>query len=380
MKPAMKLGILGGGQLGMMMCEAAKKLKIDTYVIDQDSECSARNVADHFFHQSEPGLLGSQSSLNTVGSKIEVLTLDIEKVDLENIADVEKEIGIRCLPSVQTLEIIQDKYLQKKFFGEKGIRVTPFYEISTGHELLKKQGRCMAKRKIGGYDGQGNRIITTADELKTLDSNWYLEEMISLKAELAVLIGRYQDGTIVTYPVVEMDFDPRRNINTRVLCPARISVEVTDLVASTAIRAIKEINGVGIFGVEFFMSTSGEVFLNEIACRPHNSGHYTIEGCNVSQFETHLRAVCGLPPIEVKMKSPTVMVNLLGEPDASGEPLLQGEEQIDSDPEIGFHWYRKSTVKPFRKMGHYTVCKSTLEKALEKASQLQKQVKVVSKK
>lgn len=266
------------------------------------------------------------------------------------------------------MELIQDKYEQKKLLDEKGIPVPKYKSVETKEDLKSFGLPVIQKAKKGGYDGKGVMLLRTEEDLENcIKVESFIEELVDIDKELAIIVARNIEGQIAAYPVVEMLFDERVNICDIVMAPARISEEIEKKAKEIAIKSIEVLDGVGIFGVEMFLTKQGEILLNEIAPRPHNSGHYTFESCATSQFEQIIRAVTNLPLGSTKLISPSVMVNLLGEEGYEGEPFIEGIHDALEIPELSFHFYGKKETKPFRKMGHITVLDENLDVALKKA-------------
>ena len=368
----LKLGIIGGGQLGKIMSQKAKKMGFHVTILDPTFNCPAAQVSDKHimggFHDKE--------KLEQLVQETHVTTFETEHVDTTILKRL-YDNGHNIHPSPYVMELIQNKYKQKKLLDEKGIPVPKYKDVATGEDLASFGFPVIQKTKLEGYDGKGVLMIKTQADVKNcLRSDSFIEELVDIDKELAVIVARNIEGEIKCYPVVEMLFDDRTNICDIVMAPANISKEIEKKVIDISIDAIKVLDGVGIFGVELFLTHSGEVLVNEIAPRPHNSGHYTVEACATSQFEQIIRAVTNLPLGSTKLISPAVMVNLLGEAGFEGEPVIEGIHEALEIPELSFHFYAKSFTKPFRKMGHITVLDDDIEKALEKAMKAKKILKV----
>jgi 5-(carboxyamino)imidazole ribonucleotide synthase len=276
------------------------------------------------------------------------------------------------------MELIQNKYEQKKLLDEKGIPVPAYKDVKTPEDLTSFGFPVVQKTKLGGYDGQGVQVLKSQEDANTkaIQAESFIEEMVDIDKELAIIVARNIEGEIKCYPVVEMLFDERVNICDSVMAPANISKEIEEKSIEVSIKAIQALDGVGIFGVELFLTKSGEVQVNEIAPRPHNSGHYTVEACATSQFEQIIRAVTNLPLGSTKLISPAVMINLLGEVGYEGEPFIEGIHDALEIPELSFHFYGKSFTKPFRKMGHVTVLDDDINEALNKANKAKQILKI----
>lgn len=369
---SLKLGIIGGGQLGKIMSQKAKKMGFHVTILDPTFNCPAAQVSDKHimggFHDKE--------KLEQLVQETHVTTFETEHVDTSILKKL-FDNGHNIHPSPYVMELIQNKYEQKKLLDEKGIPVPKYKNIKTDDDLASFGFPVIQKTKMEGYDGKGVLMIKTpADVKNSLRAESFIEELVDIDKELAVIVARNIEGEIKCYPVVEMLFDDRTNICDIVMAPAKISKEIEEKVIDISIQSIKVLDGVGIFGVELFLTHSGEVLVNEIAPRPHNSGHYTVEACATSQFEQIIRAVTNLPLGSTKLISPAVMVNLLGEDGYEGEPIIEGIHDALEIPELSFHFYAKSFTKPFRKMGHITVLDDDIDIALEKAMQAKNILKI----
>lgn len=361
---SLKLGIIGGGQLGKIMSHKAKKMGFHVTILDPTFNCPAAQVSDKHIM----GGFYDKEKLEQLVQECHVTTFELEHVDTSILKEL-YDHGHNIHPSPYVMELIQNKYEQKKLLDEKGIPVPAYKEVKTEEDLLSFGFPVVQKAKLGGYDGQGVQVLRSQEDVKTkaIKTESFIEEMVDIDKELAIIVARNIEGEIKCYPVVEMLFDERVNICDIVMAPARISEDLEKIAKKMAIKSIEILDGVGIFGVEMFLTKKGEVLLNEIAPRPHNSGHYTFESCATSQFEQIIRAVTNLPLGSTKLISPSVMVNLLGEEGYEGEPFIEGIHEALEIPELSFHFYGKKETKPFRKMGHITVLSEDLDEALKKA-------------
>jgi len=369
----LKLGIIGGGQLGKIMSQKAKKMGFHVTILDPTYNCPAAQVSDkHIVADFYDNI-----KLEQLVQESDVTTFELEHVDTTILKEL-YDNGHNIHPSPYVMELIQNKYKQKKLLDEKGIPTSAYKDVKTKKDLLAFGFPVVQKAKLGGYDGQGVQVLKSEKEVnkKAIKTESFIEEMVDIDKELAVLVARNIEGEIKCYPVVEMLFDDRVNICDSVMAPARVNKEVEEKAVQISIDSIKALDGVGIFGVELFLTKSGEVLLNEIAPRPHNSGHYTVEACATSQFEQIIRAVTNLPLGSTKLISPAVMVNLLGEEGYAGEPFIEGIHDALEIPELSFHFYGKTYTKPFRKMGHVTVLDDDINKALEKANKAKDILKI----
>ena len=374
-----KIGIVGGGQLGKMMILEAKRLGFYVVTLDPEPDCPSKSISDELIISS----LNNPEAYFELAGKVDVITYEWELINAQIMDDLQRR-GHLIYPSVASLKIIQNKYTQNKTLRESGVPV-PRFELVGGVEAIRGLGEkfgypLMLKTTLGGYDGKGVAMIRSEAEIegtyKLMGSGkieLMVEEFVDFACEISIIATRGIDGSCVIYPIAENSH--KNSILDTTIAPARVSVDVAQKATEIAHRVMDVFDGVGTFGVEMFVSKSGEVSVNEIAPRPHNSGHYTIEGCFANQFENHIRAITGLPLGNVELLQPSVMVNLLGE---SGGPahLLGLEEIYAADPNIHVHFYGKKVSKIGRKMGHFTVVDQTVEGALQRAERAKSIVKV----
>lgn len=368
----LKLGIIGGGQLGKIMSQKAKKMGFHVTILDPTFNCPAAQVSDKHimggFHDKE--------KLEQLVQETDVTTFETEHVDTTILKKL-YDNGHNIHPSPYVMELIQNKYEQKKLLDERGIPVPKYKSVETDEDLASFGFPVIQKTKMEGYDGKGVLMLKSPEDITNcIKTESFIEELVDIDKELAVIVARNIEGEIQCYPVVEMLFDDRVNICDIVMAPAKISQEIEKRVIDVSVKSIEVLDGVGIFGVELFLTKSGDVLVNEIAPRPHNSGHYTVEACATSQFEQIIRAVTNLPLGSTKLLSPSVMVNLLGEEGYEGEPIIEGIHEALEIPELSFHFYGKSFTKPFRKMGHITVLDDDIDSALEKAMRAKNVLKI----
>ena len=369
----LKLGIIGGGQLGKIMSQKAKKMGFYVTILDPTKNCPAAQVSDKHiianFYDNE--------KLEQIVKENDVTTFELEHVDMTVLKKL-YDNGYNIYPSPYLMELIQNKYEQKKLLEKNGIATSEYKDVKTQDDLSKLGFPVVQKAKLGGYDGQGVKILKTKEDANSIaiKADSFIEKMVDIEKELAVLVARNIEGEIKCYPVVEMLFDDRVNICDSVMAPANISKQIEEEATQIAIKTVEALDGVGIFGVELFLTKSGEVLVNEIAPRPHNSGHYTVEACATSQFEQIIRAVTNLPLGSTKLISKAVMINLLGEEGFVGEPIIEGIKDALKIPELSFHFYGKTYTKPFRKMGHITVLDDDINKALQKANKAKNILKI----
>jgi 5-(carboxyamino)imidazole ribonucleotide synthase len=358
------IGIVGGGQLGRMLTLAAKPLGFDVVVVDPGEHCPAEQVGAR---QIVANLYDS-AALQELAAAADYITVEIEHLDADALAKLE-ESGAVINPSPSTIRLIQDKFAQKQFLLEKGVPLAPFAEItgesSARDALARFGGQMIVKTRHGAYDGRGNMVVRSeaelADALKKFEGRaLYAEGLIDFERELAVMVARDQRSNVALYPIVQTIHE--RNICTEVLVPAPVSADVTQKAEAVARQVAELLSGAGTFGIELFLTKDGDVLVNEIAPRVHNSGHYTTEACRTGQFEQHIRAVAGLPLGDTSLVVPAaVMINILGERD--GPTQVKGTPDVLAIPGASLHLYGKSPTKVDRKMGHITVTAKDVETA-----------------
>src|SRR6201985_3323092 len=372
----LRLGILGGGQLGRMLIQQAINYNVTVKVLDPDREAPCRKLCDEF-------VVGSLSDYETVynfGKKVDLLTIEIEKVNGEALEQLEKE-GVLVYPQPRIIRLIQDKGLQKQFFKENDIPTADFQVISSIEQL--KQSHIpfpyIQKLRRDGYDGKGVYKVTDEYYLaKAFTEPSLIELWVDFEKEIAVIVARNESGEVKAFPMVEMEFNPEANLVEFLISPSTLPFEVHQEAESIAIRISETLKIVGLLAVEMFLTKDGKILVNELAPRPHNSGHQSIEGNVVSQFEQHLRAIFNQPLGDTACLSNAIMVNVLGEAGYEGPAVYQGIEKILKCPGVYVHLYGKALTKPFRKMGHVTIVDDDREKAIEKARYVQETLKVIS--
>lgn len=363
--PPAKIGIVGGGQLGRMMAQKAKKLGFTVIVLDPSPNSPAGQVAD----RQIVGSFSDAAKLRELVEQCHVTTYDLEHVDTRAMKDLAEE-GHQIHPSPALLDLVQDKLVQKEALSRSGIPTPEFCRLDRpSAAAFERFGFTLVqKARRGGYDGKGVAVLRSKEDLpRALPGESLIEKFIDVDKELAVMVARGRDGAVRCYPVVEMVFDTRANVLDLLLAPACIPDHVALEAQALAARTVEVLDGVGVFGVEMFLSKTGKLFINEIAPRPHNSGHYTIEACVTCQFEQHLRAITGLPLGATDLMRPAAMINLLGEQDMAGRPIVEGLREAMSIPGVSVHIYGKQETRPFRKMGHVTILDEDLEEARKKA-------------
>ena len=377
-----KLGILGGGQLGKMLLFDTRKFDIQTYVLDPSEDAPCKIACNYFFQ----GDLMDFETVYNFGKQVDVLTFEIELVNLEALEKLENE-GKKVYPSPKTLKLIQNKGIQKTFYINNNIPTAPSKTFKDLKKLVveivesKLQMPFVWKCTEFGYDGNGVKIIRSLEDLENLPNvECIAEEMIEFKNELAVIVCRNPSGEIKTYPVVEMEFHPEANQVEYVICPARIDDKVAAKARAIALDVSEKFNHVGLLAVEMFQTFEDEILVNEVAPRPHNSGHYSIEASYTSQFENHLRAILDLPLGNTDSKVAGIMVNLTGAEGFSGDVIYENIEKILGWDGVTPHIYGKKQTRPFRKMGHVTIVNENINEARKIAEDVKNTIRVISEK
>ncbi len=370
----LKLGILGGGQLGRMFIQEAINYNIDVSIMENSKNAPCASIA----HPFVLGDITKYEDVLSFGKNLDVLTVEIENINIEALYELEKQ-GVKVFPQARVLEIIKDKGVQKQFYVDRNIPTSPFFFYENGnHSELQSKIPFVQKLRTGGYDGQGVQLIKNEKQLQELFSApSIIEEMVPFTKELSVIVARNENGETVSYQTVECEFN-NANLVEFLFSPADIDDEIEQKAQELAIRVINELEMVGILAVELFLTENGEVLVNEIAPRPHNSGHHTIE-CNVtSQFEQHLRSILNLPLGNTDLIQYGAMINLLGEDGFEGTAIYENFDEIMSIPGVHIHLYGKEITKPNRKMGHITVANKDLQTAKKMAKQVKKSVRIIS--
>ena len=375
-----KLGILGGGQLGKMMLYNTRKFDINTSVLDPNNEAPSRLACNHFVQ----GDLMDFETVFNFGKKVDTLTIEIENVNVEALKALEKE-GVKVYPDSNTLATIQNKAEQKRFYTKHQLPTAAFKAYNNKSTLEKAVSENVQflpfvwKSARFGYDGNGVKIIRKHSDIDQLPNGECIaEDLIPFKNELAVIVARNPKGEIKSYPVVEMEFHPEANQVEYVLCPARIPESVAKKATDVALKTAAAFQHVGLLAVEMFLTQNDNILINEVAPRPHNSGHQTIEASQTSQFEQHLRAILNLPLGSTKNKACGVMVNLVGAEGHQGAVVYKNIEAIMALEGVTPHIYGKKMTRPFRKMGHVTIVNSSIEKARKIAQKVKESIKVIS--
>ncbi len=376
-----KLGILGGGQLGKMLLYETRKFDVHTKVLENSIDAPSKLACNEF-------VLGNLMDFDAVynfGKQVDVLTIEIENVNLEALEKLENE-GLKVYPPTKALRTIQNKATQKLFYTDNEIPTADFSRFAYASEILDAVDNggldfpFVWKAAQFGYDGQGVKVIRTKDDLDGLPAGECIaEKMIPFKNELAVIVVRSPSGQVVTYPVVEMEFHPEANQVEYVICPARIGDEIAEKAQEIALRVSEKIGHIGILAVEMFQTQEDEILVNEVAPRPHNSGHYSIEASYTNQFEQHIRAILDLPLGRTESKVGGIMVNLVGAEGHTGDVVYENIAEIMAMNGVTPHIYGKKQTRPFRKMGHVTIVDKDINTARKVAQQVKETIKVISK-
>ena len=375
-----KLGILGGGQLGKMLISEANKLNISCRVMDPNKEAPCSKLVENF-------IIGDLLNYNDVynfGKNVEILTIEIENVNTDALKKLEEE-GVKVYPSSENIKTIQNKSVQKNFYLKNNLPSSFFKTYNNINDLIieaenkKIKYPFIWKSTRFGYDGKGVKLINNIEDLKTLPNiECIIEDKVLIKKELSVIVARNNKNQEVNFPTVEMEFN-KENLVDKVICPAEISEDLNNKVIQLALETSRAFNHIGLLAIELFITDNDEILINEVAPRPHNSGHHTIECCLTSQFEQHLRAVLNLNLGSTSMKIPGIMLNLVGEEKHFGEAIYNNIEEALKIAGASIHIYGKKDTKPNRKMGHITVVNRDLNKAKEFADRIRKSIKVISK-
>ena len=373
-----KLGIISGGQLGKMIALAASNWDVKTYILDADKNCSSSTICTSFT-QGNPL---SYDDVISFGKQVDMITFEVENVNIEALKDLKKQ-GLRIFPDPHTLEIIQDKGLQKQFYQKHNIQSSSFQlfdDIQSIHTALQEQKISypfVQKLRKGGYDGKGVAVIRSENDLNLLlEGPSLIEDCVNIKKELAVIAARNHSGEVKCFPIVEMEFNAQANLVDLLICPAQISETHAQRAVEIATKLVESFEFCGVLAIEFFLDQNDELWVNEVAPRPHNSGHHTIESVMTSQFEQLLRAIFNFPLGSTELKLPSAMINLLGEENFSGPVKYIGLKESMEIDGVKIHLYGKQETKPFRKMGHITILAKTLEEAKQKATLVKQQFKV----
>lgn len=377
-----RIGVLGGGQLGKMLALAAGPCHLPIDLLDESADFPAAPFARRFV----TGSFKDYDAVYQFGKTVDVLTIEIEHVNTEALHRLEAE-GVKVHPAPAALDIIKDKGLQKEFYAKHAIPSSAF-TLYEDEQALKKaiaESRealpFVQKSRTAGYDGRGVSVIRTEEDLvqRLLPGPCVVEALVPIEKEIAVIAARNENGEISTFAPVEMLFNPVANLVEFLSCPAQIAPEIAQRADQLAREVIEAYQICGLLAVELFLTNTGEILVNEVAPRPHNSGHHTIESCYTSQYDQHLRGILNWPLGSTELKTAAVMVNLLGAEGHTGPAYYEGLEECLAMPGVNIHLYGKTVTKPFRKMGHVTILGHTVEAAMEKARKVQERLRVIAK-
>jgi 5-(carboxyamino)imidazole ribonucleotide synthase len=371
-----KLGILGGGQLGRMLIQSCVNLDVFTSVLDPAANASCCHLASQFTQ----GSLADFDTVYRFGKQVDLLTIEIENVNVEALYKLEQE-GLPVCPQPRVIEIIQDKRKQKQFYRDHQIPTADFVLVDNRADIGKHLDFLPAFNKLGkgGYDGGGVQRLNGAEDLsKAFDQPGLLERYIDFDREISVIAARNANGEVSVFPPVECVFDPRYNLVDYLIAPSTAAASVLAQAEMIARQVVESLQIVGLLAVEMFVTKTGEVLVNEVAPRPHNSGHQTISANHTSQYEQHLRAILNLPLGDPGLKSASVMVNLLGAAGHNGLARYEGLEQALAIPGVNVVLYGKKETRPARKMGHVTILDNDRQRLLNKMQQVKQLIKVVT--
>lgn len=374
---AIKFGVLGGGQLGRMLIQSAIDFNIDVHVLDPNPEAPCSGCAKSF----TAGDLKDYDTVYQFGKDLDLVSIEIEAVNTNALKDLRDEEGVTVYPQPEVIELIQDKRIQKQFYKDNNIPTAEFVLTENKQDVAQHANFLPAVNKLGkeGYDGRGVQIMRSdADLEKAFDKPGLLEKLIDFDKEIAVIVARNPQGEIKVFPAVELVFHPEANLVEYLFSPAAISKNIETKAQQIAKDVIEKLEMVGLLAVEMFVTKDSEVLVNEVAPRPHNSGHQTIEGNITSQYEQHLRAIFDLPLGDTSIIIPSAMVNLLGEEGHTGDAKYAGIEECMATKGVHLHLYGKKKTKPFRKMGHVTIVDESMDGLKEKANFVKETLKVIT--
>lgn len=369
-----KIGILGGGQLGRMLLQAAANYPVETFVLENDAECPAAHLCNHFVK----GDIKNFDEVYAFGKGLDAITIEIENVNVEALEKLEAE-GVRVYPRPSVLRIIKNKIYQKEYYKKHEIPSPEFVITANATELKNHASFLPAVHKLGegGYDGRGVQLLKKEDELaKGFDAPSVLEKMVNIRKEIALMVAVNDKGETALYPPVEMVFDPVLNLLDYQLCPADLDERTLWRAEAIALSVVRNFKSPGIFAIEMFIDKNGDVLVNETAPRVHNSGHHTIEAHYSSQFDMLWRVMLGFPLGNTEPILPSVMVNLVGAEGYSGNVIYEGLDEILKIESAFVHLYGKKQTKPGRKMGHVTIISRDKQELLHQSNKVKHNLKV----
>lgn len=375
-----KIGILGGGQLGKMLAIEAANWHLPIYILDQDQQFPAVPYATFF----QAGDFKNFDDVVQFGKKVDILTIEIEQINVDALFYLENE-GVKVYPKPSTVKVIQDKGLQKMFYQERDIPTAGFQLFNDGKEIkeaLKSKQITfpfVQKSRKDGYDGKGVLVVSNeSDVINLLDCPSIIEERINIKTEISILVARSASGELIHYEPVEQHFNQEANLVSFLICPAELDKGILSKMNEIASLIAIDLDLVGLLAIEFFLDENDDIFVNEVAPRPHNSGHHTQNSCETSQFEQHLRAILDLPLGSTRQHSIGAMVNIVGEPGYAGKTKYVGIEKCMKIEGAHLHLYGKTETRPFRKMGHINIADKDRKKVLENIERIKSTLRVIS--
>jgi 5-(carboxyamino)imidazole ribonucleotide synthase len=375
----LKIGIIGGGQIGKMIAQEAKRMSLKVVILDPTKNCPASTVCDKLIVAD----FKNEDKIRELAKYSDVITYEIELANSEALKNLESK-KYPIFPSPHSLYLIQNKYRQKKFLQENKLPVPEFKKITSINDLSfiaeKFEYPLMLKASEDSYDGRGNYLIKCKEDIPIAYNSFdnreiFAEKYVDFKTEISIMVARNKKGQIETFPIAENIH--KNNVLDTTLVPANISPKIYKDAEIIAKNVVACLNDIGIFGIEMFVSNKDDIFINEIAPRPHNSGHYSIEGCSISQFEQHIRTILNLPLIKPELLRPTVMKNILGPPNFSGNYRIRGMSKLLSIPSTKIHLYGKSLTSPGRKLGHITCTGTTLDEVIKRSSYAKNSIEII---
>jgi 5-(carboxyamino)imidazole ribonucleotide synthase len=374
-----KIGIIGGGQLGKMIAQEAKRLFLNVNILDPNKNCPASTICDKLIIAD----FKDEDKIYELAEYSDIITYEIELANSSALKKLESQ-HYPIYPSPHSLHIIQNKFRQKNFFKQNKLPVNEFLKIGSENDLLHAAGKFgypfMLKASEASYDGRGNYLVQSENDISRAlnyfqNQEIFIEKFVDFKNEISIMVARNQQGQIESFPIAENIH--KNNILDTTIVPATISSKVKEDAKNIAEKVMESLNDIGIFGIEMFVSKNEEVFINEIAPRPHNSGHYSIEGCSISQFEQHIRAILNLPLSKPELLRPTVMKNILGPPNIRGNYKLRGLRKLLSIPSTKIHIYGKQSTSPGRKLGHITCTGKSIDEALKRCLEAKNSIDII---
>jgi 5-(carboxyamino)imidazole ribonucleotide synthase len=375
-----KIGILGGGQLGKMLAIEAANWHLPIYILDQDHQFPAVPYVPFF----QAGNFKNFDDVVEFGKKVDILTIEIEQINVDALFYLEKE-GVKVYPKPSTVKVIQDKGLQKMFYQERDIPTAGFQLFNDAKEIKDALNKnqitfpFVQKSRKDGYDGKGVVVVSNEKDLiNLLDCPSIIEERINIKTEISIIVARSASGELIHYEPVEQHFNQEANLVSYLICPAELEKSTLSKMNEISSKIAIDLDLVGLLAIEFFLDENDDIFVNEVAPRPHNSGHHTQNSCETSQFEQHLRAILDLPLGSTRQHSTGAMVNIVGEPGYAGKTKYVGIEECLKIEGVHLHLYGKLETRPFRKMGHINIADKDRKKVLENIEKIKSTLRVIS--